>query len=153
MTLDEQALLDKLRRVEALFAGADTAGERDAAEAARDRIRARLHALEAQAPPTEFRFRLDDPWARRVFLALLRRYGLHPYRYPRQRQTSVMVMVSKRFVDEILWPEFQELSTTLKQYLSEVTERVVSRALHEDATEAEVLSEPPALGTGERRRD
>lgn len=149
MTLDEQALLDKLRRVEALFSGAATAGERDAAEAARERIQGRLAALEAQAPPVEYRFRLDDPWARRLFVALLRRYGLRPYRYPRQRQASVMVRVSKRFVDEILWPEFQELSKTLRQYLSEVTERVVSQALHEDAADAEVVPEPPAQLAGE----
>ena len=152
MTLDEQSLLDKLRRVEALFAGASTPGERDAAEAARARIQARLTAFETEAPPVEYRFRLDDPWTRRVFLALLRRYGLRPYRYPRQRQASVMVKVTRRFVDEILWPEFQELSTTLRQYLSEVTERVVSQALHEDSADAEVVPEPEALGPGKGDR-
>lgn len=152
MSLDEKDLLEKLRRVEALFAGATTAGERDAAEAARDRIQARLQSLEREDPPVEFRFRLDDPWSRRVFLALLRRYGLRPYRYPRQRHTSVMVRVSKRFVDETLWPEFQQLSETLRQYLTEITARVVSQALHEDGSDAEVVAEPAALESGDRRQ-
>jgi hypothetical protein len=39
MTTESQ-LRDKLRKIEALFAGAGTAGERDAAEAALLRVRA-----------------------------------------------------------------------------------------------------------------
>jgi hypothetical protein len=38
--MDESALLEKLRKVEALFAGATTIGERQAAQAAIDRITA-----------------------------------------------------------------------------------------------------------------
>jgi hypothetical protein len=39
---DEAALRDKLRKIEALFSGAGMAGEKAAAGAAADRIRARL---------------------------------------------------------------------------------------------------------------
>jgi hypothetical protein len=42
MMPDETQLRDKLRKIEALFAGAGTAGERDAAEAALHRVRDRL---------------------------------------------------------------------------------------------------------------
>ena len=38
----ETELRDKLRKIEALFAGAATTGEKDAAGAAADRIRQRL---------------------------------------------------------------------------------------------------------------
>ena len=38
----EARLRDKLRKIEALFAGAGTAGEKLAAEAALERVRARL---------------------------------------------------------------------------------------------------------------
>jgi hypothetical protein len=41
----ESQLREKLRKIEALFAGAGTAGERLAAEAALERVRARLVAL------------------------------------------------------------------------------------------------------------
>ena len=41
MTTESQ-MREKLRKIEALFAGAGTAGERDAAEAALDRVRAKL---------------------------------------------------------------------------------------------------------------
>jgi hypothetical protein len=42
--MDPQKLSDKLCRIEALYAGTKTAGERSAAANARDRIRERLRA-------------------------------------------------------------------------------------------------------------
>jgi hypothetical protein len=50
---DESKLLEKLRRIEALHAGAATAGERDAAAEARRRIQARLLGLRDADPPEE----------------------------------------------------------------------------------------------------
>lgn len=146
--MDEAALVEKLRRIEALFSGATTEGEKIAAARARERIRARLSEVQAQDPPVEYRFTLGDLWSRRVFLALCRRYGLRPFRYSGQRYTTVMVKVSRSFVDETLWPEFEELDKTLRQYLSEVTSRVVGEVLGEDSSEAEEVSRG-ALGPGE----
>ena len=62
-----------------------------------------------------------------------------------QRYTTVMARLSKRFVDETLWPEFQEFSEVLRSYLSEVTDRVVSQVIHEDSSEAEVIEQAPQL--------
>lgn len=143
--MDEERLRAKLERIEALFAGAATTGERVAAGEARQRILTRLHTVERESPPIEYRFRLGDVWARKVFLSLLRRYDLKPYRYPGQRHTTVMVRVPKRFVDETLWPEFQQLAETLKGYLDEITERVVGEVLHGDSSEAEEVAAPRAL--------
>ena len=143
--MDEAKLIEKLRLVEALFAGATTEGEQVAAEHARQRILERLRSMEVEDPPVEYRFTMGDMWSRRVFVALLRRYGLRPYRYRRQRYTTVMVRVSKGFVDETLWPQFERLSDTLQEYLSEVTDRVVVQVINEDLSEAVVLSEPQAL--------
>jgi hypothetical protein len=88
---------------------------------------------------------MADLWSRKVFVALLRRYGIRPYRYSGQRYTTVMAKVSKRFVDENLWPEFQQFSETLRVYLSEVTDRVVSQVIHQDSSEAEVVQKPQQL--------
>ena len=41
---------------------------------------------------------MADDWSRQLFLALLRRYELKPYRYRGQRYTTVMVKVPKKFV-------------------------------------------------------
>lgn len=102
--MDEAKLLQKLVDLEALFAGATTAGERAAAGNARERILERIRELEQSSPPIEYQFTLHDVWSQRLLLALLRRYNLTPYRYRGQRRTTVMVRVSKRFVDDTLWP-------------------------------------------------
>jgi len=143
--MNEAKLIEKLRLIEALFAGSDAPGERAAADHARQRILERLATLEREAPPIEYRFSMTDLWARRVFVALLRRYGLRPYRYKRQRYTTVMVRVSERFVDETLWPQFQQLSEALRAHLSEVTDRVVSQVLSDDLSEAAVVEPQQSL--------
>lgn len=143
--MDEAALIEKLRLVEALYGGATTEGEKEAAGRARQRILERLRALSDEDPPVEFRFSLGDVWSRKVFLALLRRYGVKPYRYRMQKRTTVMARVSKRFVNETLWPEFQEIDRILRTYLVDVTDRVVSRVLHGDVSEATVVEESHQL--------
>ena len=133
---DEPSLRTKLQKIEALFAGATTTGERSAAEAAIERVRARLADLERQDTPIEMQFSLPDQWSRQLFLALCRRYGLKPYRLYRQRLTTVMLRVPKGFADQVLWPEFQELNKALMQYLSEVTTRIIRDEVHGDTSEA-----------------
>ena len=133
---DEPSLRTKLQKIEALFAGATTTGERSAAEAAIERVRARLAELERQDTPIEMQFSLPDQWSRQLFLALCRRYGLKPYRLYRQRLTTVMLRVPKGFADQVLWPEFQELNKALMQYLSEVTTRIIRDEVHGDTSEA-----------------
>lgn len=55
MTSDSQ-LREKLRKIEALFVGAGTAGERLAAEAALQRVRARVQELARHAPRSSSNF-------------------------------------------------------------------------------------------------
>jgi hypothetical protein len=138
--MKETDLLEKLRKIERLYAGAATAGEKEAAAEAMSRIRLRLGEVARVDKPIEFRFTLMDGWAKKLFLALLRRYELRPYRYARQRRNTVMVRVPRSFVNETLWPEFLELSEVLKSYLQEVTNRVIADAIHEDAGEEELVA-------------
>ena len=60
----EQELREKLRKIAALFEGATTAGERDAAAAAIGRIRAVLAAAEQTEQAIEMQFRLSDAGTR-----------------------------------------------------------------------------------------
>jgi hypothetical protein len=144
--MDEAKLREKLARIEALFAGATTEGERIAAAEARRRIQLRLQSVEQVDPPVEYRFTLADAWSRKLFVALLRRYDLRPYRYRGQRYTTVMVRVPKSFVDQTLWPEFEQLDGALRTYLEEITDRVVADVLHEDRSEATEVADPRQLG-------
>jgi hypothetical protein len=141
----ESQLREKLRKIEALFAGAGTSGERLAAEAALERVRARLSELGRQDAPIEMQFSMSDQWSRHLFVALCRRYGLKPYRYHRQRRTTVMVRVPKGFVDLVLWPEFSDLDTALKAYLHEVTLRIIREDVFADTSDAQEVPEalPP----------
>jgi hypothetical protein len=139
-------LREKLRKVEALYAGAGTEGERLAAEAALARIRARLAEEGRREAPVEMHFSIADPWARLLFMALCRRYGLTPYRYPRQRRSTVMVRLPKSFMDAVLWPEFRELEAELRAYLQEATERVIREEVYADTSDAADV--PEALPPG-----
>ncbi|MBE2283585.1 MAG: hypothetical protein IAE77_09035 [Prosthecobacter sp.] len=137
----EQDLLDKLRKIERLHAGATTPGEKEAAADAIARIKRRLAEAAKVDRPVEYKFTLADGWSRKLFIALLRRYSLQPYRRARQRRNTVMVKVPRSFVEETLWPEFLELSEVLQQYLDEVTERVISQGIHADVTEEDLLED------------
>ncbi len=140
--LDEARLIEKLRAIEALYARPGSDGEKAAAGNAREVIRERLREMALASPPIEYRFSMADMWSRRVFVALLRRYDIQPYRFPGQRHTTVMATVSKRFVDETLWPEFEALDKALRAHLDEVTSRVVGEVIHADVSDAAVRSEP-----------
>ena len=126
---EEQQLIAKLRKIEALFARPSTEGERRAAESASNRIRARLSAIEAPEPAVEFRFSLNDAWSRSLSTAVLRRHGLTPYRYRGQRRSSLMVRVVKSYLDATLWPEFVQLQEVLHQHFAAVTKRVIAEAM------------------------
>ena len=141
----EEDLRARLRKIEALFAGAGTPGERDAAKAALERIQARLRSDRQTAKPIEMQFSLGDPWARQLFVALARRYGLRPYRHFRQRRTTVMLRAPEAFIREVLWPEFEQLNAALTGYLAEVTERIIREEVHRETGEAEERPEAKHL--------
>lgn len=150
---DESGLIDKLRKIEALFANAGTDGERAAAGSARDRIRERLVRLERVEAPIEYKFSLADPWSNALFTALARRYGLKPYRYRGQRKTTVMLKATRTFVDETLWPEFCQADFTLRQYLQDVTQRVIAQAVSGDFADLEERSEGEPSKSASRGAD
>ena len=99
---DIDGLQERLRKIEALMAGAGTPGERDAAGTALARVKARLAEQARRDPPIELQFAMPDAWSRQLFVALCRRYGLRPYRYPRQKRTTVMLRVPGFAIE--FWP-------------------------------------------------
>src|SRR5688572_3800317 len=149
---EETHLIEKLHKIEALFASSTYSGERQSAESAIERIRRRLAELDQTERPVEFRFSLPDGWSKSLLIALLRRYGLKPYRYAGQRRTTVRVKVAASFVDEVLWPEFQELNATLSSHLDTVTRRIIQQAIHGGDTDIEEMpGREPMASHGERQ--
>jgi hypothetical protein len=146
----EQELREKLRKIAALYEGATSVGERDAANAALNRVRAALSAAEKSEPVVEMTFRLPDRWSRQLFLALCRRYGLKPFRYPRQRYSTVVLRAPRKFINVTLWPEYLEIAHALEEYLNRATQRIIQEEVFGDAAEAEERAGSPkdALAIG-----
>lgn len=148
--MTDHARLDaKLAYLEALYAGAGTPGERAAAGSALERLRERRAALERLNPPEEYRFTFQNLWSQKLFVALLRRYELLPYRYYRQRYTTVMVKVTRSFVDDILWPEYLELHKELITQLDALAEDIISASISRDTTDVKEIPGLPCNGMDE----
>ena len=136
---DVEKLIEKLKRIEALYSGTTNSGERTAADNARHRVKDRIAQYQDLDPPIEYKFTLNNTWSRKLFVALLRRYDIKPYRYYRQRHTTVMVRVSESFVNETLWPEFLELDKELVAHLDAIAEEIINAAVYQDSSEAEEI--------------
>lgn len=143
--MDEEQLIKRLRLIEALVVGGATEGERDAATEARARVLEHLKQIEQTDPPLEFQFTMSDGWSKQVFMALLRRYNIEPYRYRGQRRTTVMARVPKRFLDETLWPEYEQIVAELRRYLDDITQRVISQVIHKNSTDPNDVAGPRLL--------
>jgi hypothetical protein len=139
---DIRQLIDTLLKVEALHAGAMTPGERDAAGAAIERIKKKLAQFVEDDPPQEMQCTFSNHWSKQLFCALAKRYDLQPFRYYRQRHTTVMIRVPERFLNEVLWPEFKGLNSVLQKYLDEMTAKIISEAIFKGPTEEEVREQP-----------
>jgi hypothetical protein len=144
MMIDEQ-LRERLRKVETLYFGATSAGEREAAGAAVERLKAKLEEAALRDVPVEMKFSLPDEWSVRLFVALCRRYGVRPFRYTRQRRTTIMVRAPRRFFDTVVWRQFSDLHTDLLIYFEQTTERLIKEAICADTRDAETTAEPSLL--------
>jgi hypothetical protein len=149
----EQELRQKLRKIAALFEGATTPGEREAAAAAIQRVRSALSVAERTEKTIEMIFRLPDRWNRRLFTALCRRYGLRPYRYPRQRYSTVVLRAPASFINGTLWPEFLQIKSALDEYLNEATERIIREEVFGNSEEAEEREGTPSDSAGSAVHD
>jgi hypothetical protein len=115
--MDEDALLARLREVEARFPPGGTLGSVTA-------CRQQLADWRQREADIEYRCSVPGAASQRVFGAVCLRYGLIPYR--RSRGTStICVRAPRTFVREILWPQFEAMAAAVEQSLCEVVERVM----------------------------
>nr|WP_245243154.1 hypothetical protein [Pararhodobacter sp. SW119] len=118
-----------------MFARGATAGERAAAGAALKRLQARLDPARAalpEEPEIEVQYSLPDVWAVRLFVALCRKNGVKPYRYPRQRRTSVMVRVRQTEFEKTTGAEFRNLHKELTSYFAEMVNHLIADVMQSD---------------------
>ena len=107
-----ERLRERPAGVEALFRRAGGPGEAAAAGAAIGRLRGRPgNADKDGGPQTELRFPLPGMRSVGPFAAVCRQHGLRPFRYARQRRTTVMVRAREPSFDRVAWAEFSRLRT------------------------------------------
>ena len=73
----------------------------------------------------------------------LRRYDLRPFRRYRQHGSTVMLRVVPSFFDQVFWPEFEAISAELTAFLADITDRVITEAIHGDQSDIEEVGELP----------
>jgi len=131
---DQDDIRERLAKLEALFARGATEGERAAAGAALERLQARLDPAGSprDEPEIELQYSLPDVWAVRLFVALCRKHGVKPYRYPRQRRTTVMVRVQQAAFEQTIAAEFQALHRELTTYFDETVNHLIANVMKSD---------------------
>lgn len=128
-----EELIDKIRKIEALIEGAKSTGEKNAALLAKDRITKRLQE-EKEIQTSEYALYTPGTWHKKLLLAICRKYGISPYRYKRQKYTTVMVKANEKFVNNVLWKEYLEYSAHLEKLVGEITDNIISK-IHKEEDE------------------
>jgi hypothetical protein len=59
---------------------------------------------------------------------------------------TVIIKAPRSFIEQVLWPEFEELSGALTAYLNEITNRLIREEVHGEMQDAEEVEEPRRLG-------
>lgn len=126
-------IAEKIKKIEALIAGAKSDGERQAAEFAKKRLKEKIFSQ-----PVEYAVRLDSRWKKQLFVALCKKHDLKTYRYARQKHTTAMLKVSTSFMNSVLWPEFQKHASVLDKLSQELLTDLISM-IHPVVEEEETI--------------
>lgn len=120
-------ILEKIRKIEALILGATTDGERNAAISAKKRIIRKYPRVEIDKNTQEYSLYTPDMWHKKLLLAICRKYGVMPYRYHRQKYTTVMVRINEKFLNDVIWKEYLEFSEQLEELVEDITDDLISK--------------------------
>jgi len=89
---------------------------------------------EQKLEEAEYSLYTQDSWHKKLLLAICRKYGIQPYRYKRQKYTTVMIKIDETFLNNVLWPEYLEYSRHLEVLVEEITDNLIRR-IHKDEEE------------------
>lgn len=143
--LSELGLIDKLQKIQALYQGATTPGERAAAAQAMANVQSKLNEYQKQERVTEWKFGLGNYFEKRLLKALLDKYGIESYRYSGQRYTTLNARATASMINEVIWPQYQEMVKVLRNHFDELTNEVIKKALGQEESEDEIRQESPQL--------
>ena len=139
---DQQRLIERLKRIDALFADrAATPGERAAAKEARERIQQRLAAPGPNRPANRIHVHPAQSLVEKTLC------GPAPGAMTSGPTVTPDSVILRSWpgsppgsLTETLWPEFVELDRTLQTYLTEETNRIIAESINKDSSDVEVRS-------------
>jgi hypothetical protein len=108
--VDVDTAVKEIRAIERRFAPAQGAS--------REALRAQLREWRQREPDVELRVTVGDSVGEAVFRELCTRYGVEPFRRPRQQGSTITILAPRGFVQTVLHPQFEQ------------TIGVVLRAMH-----------------------
>ena len=115
--MDRAAVLRQLREEEERVATGwvGRRGQEDPAGALRELLARQWQGGHARLVVT---VKQEDPYMRAFFMTLCRRYGLEPYRKPRQRRTTLMLEAPESFLQDVFWPLYQKCTAIMQAALA-----------------------------------
>jgi len=88
-------------------------------------IRRRLEDTRAREPSLDITWVVDSPQLQRVFAALCARYGIEPFRRPRQRMSTVNIHVPRSWGEEVFGRVFDEMAPRISEWLDAQTDALM----------------------------
>lgn len=115
--MDQATVLRRLREEEERIATGwvGRQGQEDPAGALRELL---AKQLASGAPRVEVKVRQEDPYLRAFFMTLSHRYGLRPFRKPRQQRANLMLEVPEPFLQDVFWPLYEACAALVQGGLS-----------------------------------
>jgi hypothetical protein len=115
--MDRAAVLKRLREEEERVATGwvGRKGQEDPPGALRDLLAQQQKSGHARVVVT---VRQEDPYLRAFFVTLCRRYGLQPFRKPRQHRASLMLEAPEPFLQDVFWPLYQACTEIMQGAIS-----------------------------------
>lgn len=143
--LSELGLIDKLQKIQALYYGATTPGEKMAAAQAMANLKSKIDSYKQQDREIEWKFSMGNYFEKRLLKAILSKHGIESYRYYGQRHTTLNARAGKKIVDEVIWPQYEAMVKVLRNHFDELTNEVIKKALGQDEVEDEIRQEVPQI--------
>ena len=130
--------VEQLRSIERQYAPPE--GPEDASAYARQ-----LETWRRQEEDREEVCQTGDATGGWLLMRLCSRYGLKPFRRPRQRATTITLRAPRGFVSKILWPQFQAMARVFATAKLQIASELIDDWLGEAAgDELLILDEEPA---------
>ncbi len=114
--VDADTAVKEIQAIERRFAPAQGAS--------REALRGQLGEWRQGEPDVEFRVTVGDSVGEAVFRELCARYGIEPFRRPRQQASTITIVAPRRFVETVLHPQFEQTLGVVLRAMHATVDRV-----------------------------